>query len=167
VGFPDDILTDDEAVVLHLHPHWIKLVVPALAGVTMLALAVLGVFFMPYGRFQQPAQYVVIAVAVGLLIYFSVLPWLRWITTSYVITNERVLIREGLVTRTGRDIPLVRLNDVTFHHTLPERLLGSGTLTIESAGERGQVILTNVPRVEHVHLRLYELAEAEDLRRRA
>jgi uncharacterized membrane protein YdbT with pleckstrin-like domain len=166
VGFPDDILTDDEEVVLHLHPHWIRLVLPALAAVIVLGLAVLGVFFVPDGSFQQVVQYVIIGVGLILLIYLSVMPWIRWITTSYVITNERVLIREGVLTRTGRDIPLVRINDVTFHHTLPERMIGSGTLTIESAGERGQVILAYVPRVEHVHLTLYELAEAEDIRRR-
>jgi len=160
VGFPEDILTDDEAVVLDLHPHWIRLVRPIFSGVVVLGLAVLGVFFAPNGSVQKPIQYLVLIIAVGLLIYLTATPWVRWITTRYVITNERVLLRTGVFTRSGRDIPLVRLNDVTFEHTLFERLVGSGTLTIESAGERGQVVLTSVPHVEHVHLRLYELGEA-------
>jgi uncharacterized membrane protein YdbT with pleckstrin-like domain len=167
VGFPEDILTSDEEVVLHLHPHWIKLALPALGAMVILGLAALGVFLVPTGGVQRPAQYAIIIVAVVLFFAFSFLPWLRWIMTSYVVTNERVLIRQGVLTRSGRDIPLVRVNDVSFHHNLAERLIGSGTLTIESAGERGQVILASVPRVEHVHLALYELAEAMDLRRRS
>jgi uncharacterized membrane protein YdbT with pleckstrin-like domain len=160
VAFPEDILTDDEVVVLDLHPHWVRLVRPVLVGVVVLGLAVLAVFFAPNGSAQKPLQYLVLIVAVGLLIYFTVTPWVRWITTRYVITNERVLLRTGVLTRSGRDIPLIRLNDVTFEHTLFERMVGSGTLTIESAGERGQVVLKSVPHVEHVHLRLYELGEA-------
>ncbi len=165
VGFPEDILTSDEEVVLHLHPHWIKLALPAIGALVILGLAAMGVFLVPAGDVQRPAQYAIIVAAVVLFFTFSFLPWLRWIMTSYVVTNERVLIRQGVLTRYGRDIPLVRVNDVSFHHTIAERLIGSGTLTIESAGERGQVVLANVPRVEHVHLTLYELAEAEDLRR--
>ncbi|MDT3438432.1 MULTISPECIES: PH domain-containing protein [unclassified Pseudofrankia] len=160
MAFPEDILTDDEVVVLDLHPHWIRLVRPVLSAVVVLGLAVLAVFFAPNGVLQKPLQYLVLIVAVVLLVYLTIRPWVRWITTRYVITNERVLLRTGVLTRSGRDIPLVRLNDVTFEHTLFERMVGSGTLTIESAGERGQVVLTSVPHVEHVHLRLYELSEA-------
>jgi uncharacterized membrane protein YdbT with pleckstrin-like domain len=163
VGFPEDILTDDEHVVLNLHPHWMRLVGPVLAGAAVLAVAVLGVFYMPdaLGFAQKPAQYLVIIAAVAGLFYLTVLPWLRWITTHYVVTSERVVLREGVLTRTGRDIPLVRINDVSFHHTLPERILGSGTLTIESAGERGQVVLVSVPHVEKVHQTLYELRDEQ------
>jgi uncharacterized membrane protein YdbT with pleckstrin-like domain len=166
VGFPEDILTDDEQVVQNLHPHWIRLVLPALGAVVILGLAVLAIFFVPNGSLQKPVQYVVLVLAIVGLVYVSVLPWLRWLTTHYVITTERVVLREGVLTRTGRDIPLIRINDVSFHHSVPERLLGSGTLTIESAGERGQVVLASVPQVEQVHLTLYELAEAMDMRRR-
>jgi uncharacterized membrane protein YdbT with pleckstrin-like domain len=160
VAFPEDILTDDEVVVLDLHPHWIRLVRPVFSAVVVLGLAVLAVFFAPNGVLQKPLQYLVLIVAVVLLVYLTIVPWVRWVTTRYVITSERVLLRTGVFTRSGRDIPLIRLNDVTFEHTLFERMVGSGTLTIESAGERGQVVLTSVPHVEHVHLRLYELGEA-------
>jgi uncharacterized membrane protein YdbT with pleckstrin-like domain len=78
-----------------------------------------------------------------------------------VFTNERVIMREGVFSREGRDIPLNRINDVSFQHTFFERLLGAGTLTIESAGERGQVVLDDIPRVEKIQSHLYELVEAD------
>ncbi|WP_322767208.1 PH domain-containing protein, partial [Frankia sp. Cr1] len=166
MGFPESILTSDEEVVLHLHPHWIRLVAPVSAFVVVLGLTLFGVLAIPAGSFQHPAQWVLITAAAALLLFTSLRPWLQWITTRYVVTTERVVIRTGILSRTGRDIPLQRLNDVSFHHSFVERLLGSGTLTIESAGERGQVVLANLPRVEEVHTTLYRLVEDIEVRRR-
>jgi uncharacterized membrane protein YdbT with pleckstrin-like domain len=81
-----------------------------------------------------------------------------------VFTNERVIMREGVFSRNGRDIPLGRVNDVSFSHTLFERMLGCGTLTIESAGERGQVVLSDIPRVERTQSMLYELVDQDRTR---
>jgi hypothetical protein len=51
----------------------------------------------------------------------------------------------------------MRINDVSYEHGLIDRVLGCGTLHIESAGERGQVVLPDVPHVEHVHLQMSDL----------
>jgi hypothetical protein len=51
----------------------------------------------------------------------------------------------------------MRINDVSYEHGIIDRLLGCGTLQIESAGERGQVILPDVPHVEHMHLQMSDL----------
>lgn len=166
VGYPRRLLGEDEEVVLDLHQHWINLVLPVTAAVVILAGAAIGVSVAPSGSGGGIAQIAIGVVALILLWFGAVLPWLRWITTSYVVTSERVVIREGILARTGRDIPLQRVNDVTFHHTILERLIGSGTLTIESAGERGQIVLAEVPRVEFVQSELYRLAEEDDIRRR-
>jgi uncharacterized membrane protein YdbT with pleckstrin-like domain len=166
VGYPQRLLGDDERVELDLHPHWVNLVLPVAAAVVILAAAAVGVAVVPSGSAGGIARIAIAVVAVILLWFAAVLPWLRWITTSYVVTSERVVVREGILSRTGRDIPLQRVNDVTFHHTILERLIGSGTLTIESAGERGQVVLDDVPRVEYVQSTLYRLAEEDDVRRR-
>jgi uncharacterized membrane protein YdbT with pleckstrin-like domain len=78
-----------------------------------------------------------------------------------VFTNERVIMREGVFSRNGRDIPMGRINDVSFSHNLFERMLGCGTLTIESAGERGQVVLQDIPGVEKAQSMLYELVDQD------
>jgi uncharacterized membrane protein YdbT with pleckstrin-like domain len=104
-------------------------------------------------------QEVLAGVAVLLVLWRVLVPFLRWRTTLFVITNKRVVVRTGILSRTGRDIPLNRVNDVTFTHNLLERILGCGTLLVESAGERGQVQLTEVPKVEQTQRTLYELVE--------
>jgi uncharacterized membrane protein YdbT with pleckstrin-like domain len=76
-----------------------------------------------------------------------------------------VLLRTGVLSRSGRDVPLGRINDVSFEHTLLERMLRCGTLTVESAGERGLIVLTDIPRVEAVQGTLYQLMEDDEFRR--
>jgi uncharacterized membrane protein YdbT with pleckstrin-like domain len=159
VGFPDSILTSEEEVVLHLHPHWRRLVAPV-AWVVLVVLGVIAAAVLWGGT----GALVVAVIGLGMLIWLALWPWLAWRTTHYVFTTERVLLREGVLARHGRDIPLARINDVAFSHSLLERMLGSGTMTIESAGERGQVVLPDLPRVEHTQSVLYELVEADRLR---
>jgi hypothetical protein len=53
---------------------------------------------------------------------------------------------------------------VSFEHNIFERMLGCGTLVIESAGEHGQIVLKDVPHVERTHGTLYQLVEQDDSR---
>jgi uncharacterized membrane protein YdbT with pleckstrin-like domain len=110
---------------------------------------------------HKPLVWVVLIVAALLLIWFAIRPLLVWLATRYCITNRRILVRNGVLSRAGRDIPLTRVNDVSFQRTIIERMFGSGTLTIESAGERGQIVLTDVPKVEVVQRDIYRLVEDE------
>ena len=64
-----------------------------------------------------------------------IVPFLRWRTTHYVITTHRVMVRKGIVNKNGKDITLSKITDVSFSQTLLDRMLGSGTLSIESAGD--------------------------------
>jgi membrane protein YdbS with pleckstrin-like domain len=159
VGFPENVLTKDEQVVRRLHPHWKALIWPVLWLVVVLAgLAAAWIFLSGWG---QVPLLVITALGLALLGWLTFWPWLKWRTTHYVFTNERVLLRRGVLTRRGRDIPLGRINDVSFSHGPIQRMLGCGTLTIESAGERGQVTLEDLPRVEQTQSTLYELVEAD------
>lgn len=66
-----------------------------------------------------------------------------------------MLVREGVLSRTGIDIPMSRINSVQFRHTVLERFLGCGTLVIESASDE-PLEFTDVPQVEKVHALLYQ-----------
>jgi uncharacterized membrane protein YdbT with pleckstrin-like domain len=157
VGFPESVLTKDEQVVLSLHPHWKALFLPVVWFVLALAAVITVAIFTGAGVWTAVTGGVALLVA----LVFTVWPWIKWKTTHYVFTNERVIMRSGVFSRTGRDIPLGRVNDVSFSHSLFERMLGCGTLTIESAGERGQVQLNSLPHVEKTQSVLYELVDAD------
>lgn len=159
MAFPEDVLTTDEQVVSHLHPHWKALIRPVAVVVVALAAVVAGFMLLPAGTAGMVGLYVIAAVGLALVCWLSLWPFLVWRTTHYVFTNERVLLQHGVLSRDRRDIPLNRVNDHSMSQRLSERLLGCGTLTIESAGERGQSVLVDVPRVERVQTTLYELIE--------
>lgn len=166
MAYPDQLLADDERVVMDLRPHWKALVIPVLVLLAVAGLGSYAIAAMPSGEYQQYGRIAVLAAAVLALLAFTVVPFLRWRTTRFIVTSHRVLFRSGVLARRGRDVPLARVNDVTFSHSLLERLLGCGTLVVESAGERGQVVLSDIPRVERVQRELYRLVESDDNRRR-
>jgi uncharacterized membrane protein YdbT with pleckstrin-like domain len=162
--YPARLLAPDEDVVLDLHPHWKRLLVPALLVPLVVGLATYVWFVVPSGAARTPLRWAVFAVAALVLLRWSLWPFVTWQTTRYVLTTRRVVIRQGVLSRRGRDIPLTRVNDVSFQHTLVERMLRCGTLTIESAGEHGQVVLPEVPAVERVQREVYRCAEVESRR---
>jgi uncharacterized membrane protein YdbT with pleckstrin-like domain len=164
VGFPDDSLTDDESVVLHLHPHWKAMIAPAFWTLLGAAGVIAASIFLE-GSARGVILVAVGAVAVLLFLWLALWPFVVWRSTHYVFTNERVLLREGVFNRQQRDIPLARVNDVSSNQTLLERMLGCGTLTVESAGERGQSVLNDIPKVVRVQKVAYELVEADHSRR--
>ena len=158
VGFPESMLIDQEQVVMNLHPHWKRLVGALLVTIVVVVLAAAGIVFAPWAILR----YVIAGVAVLLLILYPFRRFLSWVTTHYVFTTHRILLRHGILSRSGRDIPLDRVNDVSFEHNLIERMLGCGTVIIESAGEHGQIILKDVPHVERTQSTLYQLVEQDE-----
>lgn len=160
MGFPENMLVEDEQVALSLHPHWKRLVGAVIVSVLVVGLAAFGIVVTPW----PVVQYVIAGVAVLLLLLYPLRRFLSWVTTHYVFTTRRILLRSGILSRSGRDIPMDRINDVSFEHNLLERLLGCGTLIIESAGEHGQIVLRDIPRVEQTQSTLYQLVEEDSAR---
>lgn len=137
----------DEQIEYDAHPHWRALIVPA--GLTPVTIG-LGAFLaalVPAGSAQRPLRIAVAVLALLALSWLSLWPYLRWRSTHYVISTQRVLLETGVLTRRGRDVPINRINDVSYTRTALDRLWGTGTLVIESGGERGQLLLSDVPSV--------------------
>jgi len=99
-----------------------------------------------------------------LIMWWLAYPLLRWRTTMYELTTRRMRLRDGIIARNGRDIPLSRITDVSFRKGVLDRLLGCGTLVVESAGEHGELTLTEIPHVERVSALLFQLVEDERVR---
>jgi uncharacterized membrane protein YdbT with pleckstrin-like domain len=166
-GIPKHLLAGDEDVVLALRPHWKEMAWPVVVLLVVSPAATYAAAKVPDGDAQPWLRLAIAVVALLVLLRFVVWPFVKWMTTSYVVTDRRLITRVGVIARTGRDMPLSRVNDVTFEHSsIVERVLGCGTLVVESAGERGQLVLRDVPKVEEVQRDVYRLAEADEERRR-
>ena len=160
----DPSLTQDERLVLLLHPHWKTLIRPFLVAVIVIVIALIAEVLIPSNSAAAVERLVVAAVAILAVMLWLIVPVLRWRTTTYELTTRRMRVRSGVVTRHGRDIPLARINDVSFEKGLLDRLLCSGRLVVESAGEHGQILLDDIPRVEFTQATLFRLVEEEQRR---
>jgi len=152
-----DVLTDDEVVVVHKHPHIKALIGPGLVLLVVTALAAWGLLWST-GDTVADSTATVVGVAAG-VVWLAAFAWfvvkfVSWRTTHFVITDKRVMFRQGVITRSGIDIPVLRINSVQFRHGLIDRILRTGTLIVESASD-DPLEFDDIPRVEQVHALLY------------
>ena len=91
----------------------------------------------------------------AVLVFRCAHPLLRWKTTHFIVTDRRVLVREGVLTHTGIDIPMSRISNVQFRHGLVDRMLRTGTLVIVAASD-DPLEFDDIPDVQKVHALLYQ-----------
>lgn len=160
-------LGPNEHVVLALRQHIKAMFGPILIFVVVCAAVGFATALIPDGDAQLWIRLAIALVGLLIVARWAVWPFLNWLTSRYVVTNERILTNHGVIRRYGRTMPLSRVNDVSFDHGLVDRLLGCGTLVVSSAGEQGQLLLHDVPKVETVQREIYGLVEAEHDRARS
>jgi uncharacterized membrane protein YdbT with pleckstrin-like domain len=163
VPFPDDVLADEEEMVLHLHPHWRVAVGPALLVLVALTVAIVAWVMLPQNQGGLLAFGVVALIMLYYAVRYGVRPLAAWRCTHYVVTDERILVQNGVIARERRDVPFNRINDHALSQSLLDRLFGAGTLTVDSIGDQAAV-LASVPRAPEVQTLLYELIEQDRLR---
>jgi membrane protein YdbS with pleckstrin-like domain len=159
MGISKKLLFEGEYVVLSVRGHGKALIWPVAVFVLVMAGVITALMLKPNDTLVASGAAVV---AVPLLIVLSLVPFMRWMTSTYTVTNRRLITRQGILTRTGRDIPLFRINDVAYEKGLLDRLLGCGTLIISDATEKAGVVLPDIPHVERVQLQISELLFAND-----
>jgi uncharacterized membrane protein YdbT with pleckstrin-like domain len=162
VPFSRKLLNEGEDVVLDLHPHWEFFV---RSGAALLATVALGVWIM-VGWGDAPGWVEAIA---GILVLVALawfgLTYARWVTTNFVVTTDRLIYRHGVLSKHGIEIPLERVNTVFFSQSILERMLGSGDLVIESAGEMGRQSFSNVRKPSAVQNEIYRQMEENENRK--
>jgi uncharacterized membrane protein YdbT with pleckstrin-like domain len=157
VPFPRRLLNDNESVVLDLRPHWWVLAGVSVVLAASLALAIV-VSATVHGSAHDPVLIVCLILVLVALVRF-VRRYARWATTNIVLTTDRLILRSGVFAKSGREIPLERINDLAYHQGVFERIIGAGDLAVESAGERGQEVLRKVPGPERVQQAIYRQME--------
>lgn len=154
MAFPENLLTDGEHIILRERPHPKRLIRPALALVIVVVLADYASTLVVGHPWSGTAQAAITIIAAVLALGFVAVPVLRWASTRFVITTDRILTRSGLATRRGEAIPLARIASVNWRSSLTDRAFGCGTLIIESASAE-PLRFTDIPHVAQVHTLLY------------
>jgi membrane protein YdbS with pleckstrin-like domain len=151
------LLSPGEHVIASTRTHWKALVVPVLVLIVTCAAAGFLIAVLPDGSSHSILLIVVLVVAAAIVVWFTLRPFLVWLTASYTVTNRRLINRSGVFVRKGRDIPLYRINDVSYERGVLDRMLGCGTLVISDASEQGRSVLPDVPQVEKLQLLITDL----------
>ncbi|MET1038088.1 MAG: PH domain-containing protein [Aeromicrobium sp.] len=150
MSLPRKLMIDGEQTVETTRTHVKKLFLPF--AVLLVVCVAAGYLVAQIGdRGDGTAGWVILAIAAILIVWGVFLPFLSWYLWTYTLTNKRIVEQKGILTRTGRVIPLSRINDVAFEKNLNDRILGCGTLIIHDASEQAGLQLADIPRVEAFH----------------
>ena len=160
MAFSRKLLNDGEDIALDLHPHWEFFLKPALALVVAVAVGIWALTSSLPGAVDALIGIAVLAALVWLGLVYA-----QWSTTHFVVTTDRLIYRHGVLAKKGIEIPLERVNAVFFSQTILERLLGSGDLVIESAGEQGRQSFSNVRKPSAVQNEIYRQMEDNENRK--
>ena len=155
MGLPPNLLGKDEVEVLHLRTHVKALILPSLLLLLIAVASGFAVALLPTSTYPW-GQWVVLLLTLAALALWVVVPFLRWLTTTYTFTNRRIITRRGIIVRSGHDLPLTRINNVAYRRGPIDQLLRCGTLVLTTAAE-APVTLDDIPEVERVHVVMTEL----------
>jgi membrane protein YdbS with pleckstrin-like domain len=147
VSFPTKLLAPGEEIYLDSRPNWSYLFWPSI--LTLLVLAGCVVVVVLWAGAPVYMAWILLVCAVSAILYFGA-RYIAWRTTSFVVTSQRIVYRTGALRRTGREIPIGRVQDVTYHQGVVERIVRAGSLTVESAGRQGQDPFPDISRPAEV-----------------
>lgn len=132
-----------ESLVRSAHRHWVLLLKELLFPVALLVLAL--VVDGAVGALRQDVKVVLTLGALALGGLWAIVVWWQWASASFTITDQRVLLLSGVISRTTKVIALDRVQDVSTRQTILGRLLNYGTVEIDAAGVGGAEVLDHVP----------------------
>jgi uncharacterized membrane protein YdbT with pleckstrin-like domain len=159
MGIDPQLLGQGEVEVLHLRTHAKALIGPAL--VLLLIAVVVGASFALLPPEWVAGAWIIVVVGLVAALSWVLLPFLRWLTTTYTFTDRRIITRRGIISKNGHDLPLSRINNVAYSRSLTDRIFGCGSLELTTAADE-PVVLVDIPDVERVHVVMTELLFAGD-----
>ncbi|HEX7133717.1 MAG TPA: PH domain-containing protein [Iamia sp.] len=160
MAFPRKLLNSNEELVLDLRPHWLAIALPTLFLVAAIVFGLIAALADLHVIILWIALILIVVALVNFLIEL-----LGWSNTNFVLTSDRIITRRGVLTKSGIEIPLERVNTVFFNQRLFERMVGAGDLAIESAGERGTEKFDNIRKPAIVQREIYVQMEDNENRK--
>jgi uncharacterized membrane protein YdbT with pleckstrin-like domain len=157
MGFPRRLLIEGEELIFDLRPHWIALTLPALVSLVALIGAVIGMA-------QANIDPVFLVAFLVVLVVYPVPKLVWWLTSHFVVTSDRVIHREGWISKRSMEVPLEAINDVRFEQGVFDRIVGAGTVTIQSASEAGRQVFDHIRKPEEVQKTIYHQGELNQQR---
>jgi uncharacterized membrane protein YdbT with pleckstrin-like domain len=141
---PSELLPG-ENLVLKAHQHWIVIVKSLVFPVALLILMALIDIFFHTDSFRRDRKIIVTLVVAAIAGAWLIVVWIRWQSTAYTLTDQRIKIETGVFGRSSKTIPIDRIQDCTTKQTLFGRMLGYGRVEVDAAGAQGAEVLDHLP----------------------
>ncbi len=154
--YPRRLINPGESVVLDLKPHWWFFARHIAIGIGLVVVLIL--FFRLDGELQTVTLYAWLARG-GRVRGVAGIAYLDWQFTFFVLTDRRVIYRTGVFAKRGVEIPLPRINNINFHQGMVDRLVGAGSLEIQSAGQDGESRFSHVRHPDGIQQEIYRQIE--------
>ena len=150
-------LLPGERILASSSRHWVVLLRPTATTILAVAIALVILALLPIsGELRLLLMLGAILVGLGVLnLYY----W-GWRAHEYVLTDQRVIINEGIVSTVSRSIAIDRIQDLTTFQGLWGRTWGFGDIELESAGREGAELLSTVPRPQQLRNAIFSQIEA-------
>ena len=162
MAYPTSLLAPGEVITKQMRPHWRALTMPIIVFI----LTAFGWFWLFSFINFEPLRWIIAGVGVFVFLFYVAIPSARWYSSEYVFTDRRVITRRGVVAKKGKDVPLAKINNISFDQSVLGRILNYGDLVIDSANSDGPVTISDVPNVEVIQRNLYTSIENDNIRRR-
>ena len=160
----DEYLLPTERRVIRVRMHWAVMANNLILTGLFLLLMIVAQSYLPESALVDNLTFYL---ALAAVVRFTVQTILWWIE-RIVITDKRVMLAEGIITHNVGMMPLSKVTDLTFRRTFGGRLLGYGTLIVESAGQiQALNKIRYMPRPEEIYEALSELIFGEKGKTRA
>ncbi|WP_170920703.1 PH domain-containing protein [Desulfacinum hydrothermale] len=127
------VLHPGEQVLMSVRAHWIVLNKP----MNVLGLHLVAAF---YGSMLFPKYFLHIAGSCLFSVLYFVYAVLERNRNIWLVTDQRVVDESGVFSLYSKESPLNRINNISYSQSLLGRLLGYGTVTIQTAAEYGETV---------------------------
>jgi len=151
---PEKYLLPTERTVIRVRRHWAIL---ATDGLQALGLVVVAGLLSVLGRDTPELQWLAWWVLITAVLRFAFV-WGEWFVERFVVTDMRVIMTSGIITRKVAMMPLVKVTDMTYERSVLGQLLGYGVFIVESAGQDQALSRVNfLPRPDRLYIQVAEL----------
>ena len=145
--------------------HWSVIAAPVAGGVVVMAAGLVALALIPASISGAHLGGVKVAIAAALIVVvvlWVLVHYLRWHLLTYLLTDRRIIVEGGVISRYEESIALDRIQNTVLRRPPTDRLIGAGEIEIESAGRNGIELMHRIPRAAEFYATLMQAMQ--DLR---
>ena len=150
-------LLPGERILASSSRHWVVLLRPIATTVLAVLVSLVILTLLPL-QAELRLFLMLGAILVGVLV-LNLYYW-GWRAHEYILTDQRVILNEGILSKFSRSIAIDRIQDLTTFQGLWGRTWGFGDIELETAGREGAELLGTVPHPQQLRNAIFAQIEA-------